>query len=100
MALSAQARTAIARTRAALARPPMVYVPAERCDRPAPQVREPQAPAARVVTPPPRTLTIDEVVQAHVERVPAECGGNISEAARRLGAPRSTVQRRLWRVGR
>jgi propionate catabolism operon transcriptional regulator len=33
--------------------------------------------------------------QAHVERVVAECGGNLSEAARRLGVGRSTLYRKL-----
>lgn len=90
MALSQQARAAIARTRSALAQPPVVFVP--------------KAPAARPPLPPlpplPRTLTIEEVVEAHVTRVLAECGGNISEAARRLGIQRSSLQRRLRRSGR
>jgi ActR/RegA family two-component response regulator len=30
-----------------------------------------------------------------VERVVAECGGNLSEAARRLGVGRSTLYRKL-----
>jgi transcriptional regulator, propionate catabolism operon regulatory protein len=33
--------------------------------------------------------------RAHVERVVAECGGNLSEAARRLGVGRSTLYRKL-----
>ncbi len=33
--------------------------------------------------------------QAHVERVVAECGGNLSEAARKLGVGRSTLYRKL-----
>jgi propionate catabolism operon transcriptional regulator len=33
--------------------------------------------------------------RVHVERVVAECGGNLSEAARRLGVGRSTLYRKL-----
>jgi transcriptional regulator of acetoin/glycerol metabolism len=82
VALSAQARSIIARTRAALALPPVVYVPAEL----------PELPPS---SPPPRTLTIAEVVDAHIAHVLAECDGNISEAARRLGIYRSSLQRRI-----
>jgi len=32
------------------------------------------------------------VVWAHIERVLADCGGNVSEAARRLGIARRTLQ--------
>ena len=31
----------------------------------------------------------------HIQRVLADCGGNISEAARRLDIPRRTLQRKL-----
>lgn len=44
-----------------------------------------------------RTLTLREAMDAHMERVFAECNGNISETARRLGVERSTVQRWMKR---
>lgn len=47
-----------------------------------------------------RTPTLREAMDAHVERVLAECNGNISDAARRLGVQRSTVQRWLRNRGR
>jgi ActR/RegA family two-component response regulator len=46
----------------------------------------------------PAPQTIDAVVDAHVRRVLAETGGNISEAARRLGIYRSTLKRRMRRM--
>lgn len=50
---------------------------------------------------PPRiTLTIAQVVELHVSRVLLECDGNISEAARRLGLARSSLQRMLRRTER
>lgn len=98
--LSPQARAAITRTRTALARPPVVFVP--RCDRPEPQLRETPSPAPRVVTMtvPPRagkTLTLAAAIDAHIAQVLAECDGNVSEAARRLGVARSSLQRRRTR---
>jgi two-component system response regulator RegA len=34
----------------------------------------------------------------HIHRVLADCGGNISEAARRLDIPRRTLQRKLKKM--
>jgi ActR/RegA family two-component response regulator len=44
-------------------------------------------------------LTLDEAQRQHVLRVLESTGGNVSEAARRLGIFRSSLQRRLrrWR---
>jgi two-component system response regulator RegA len=41
------------------------------------------------------TPTLEEAIDSHVARVFADCGGNISETARRLGIYRSSLQRRL-----
>ncbi len=41
------------------------------------------------------TPSLDRANWEHVQRVLAECGGNISEAARRLNVHRRTLQRRL-----
>lgn len=49
----------------------------------------PAAPAA------PRSL--EEVEWEHLQRVLTDCGGNISEAARRLGMHRRSLQRKLSR---
>lgn len=43
--------------------------------------------------------TLDAVERDHIARVLALCGGNISEAARRLGLYRSSLQRKLRRLG-
>ena len=43
--------------------------------------------------------TLDEVVARHIEMVLAECGGNISAAARALGIYRSSLQRKLRTLG-
>ena len=40
-------------------------------------------------------LTLQNVVREHIERVLAEEGGRVEEAARRLGVPRSTLYKRL-----
>ncbi|HEY0180491.1 MAG TPA: response regulator [Dokdonella sp.] len=47
-------------------------------------------PALAVHTPPLKRLEWE-----HIQRVLTECGGNISEAARRLGLHRRTLQRKL-----
>jgi two-component system response regulator RegA len=39
--------------------------------------------------------TLDRVEWEHIQRILTECGGNISEAARRLGLHRRTLQRKL-----
>jgi len=46
------------------------------------------------VEPPP---SLDEVEREHLQRVLAQCAGNISEAARTLGLHRRTLQRKLSR---
>jgi two-component system response regulator RegA len=43
----------------------------------------------------PEVPTLDRVEWEHIQRVLTECGGNISEAARRLGLHRRTLQRKL-----
>lgn len=46
-------------------------------------------------SPTPEVPTLDRVEWEHIQRVLTECGGNISEAARRLGLHRRTLQRKL-----
>jgi two-component system response regulator RegA len=43
------------------------------------------------------TPTLARVERDHIERVVADCNGNVSEAARRLGIFRSSLQRKLRR---
>lgn len=43
----------------------------------------------------PEVPTLDRVEWEHIHRVLTECGGNISEAARRLGLHRRSLQRKL-----
>jgi len=43
----------------------------------------------------PATPSLDQVEQEHITRVLSDCDGNISEAARRLGIYRSSLQRKL-----
>lgn len=42
-----------------------------------------------------KPLTLAETEWDHIHRVLADCGENISEAARQLGIPRRTLQRKL-----
>jgi two-component system response regulator RegA len=49
---------------------------------------EPSSPAAA-------TPSLAKVVWEHIERVLADCDGNISESARRLGITRRTLQLKL-----
>jgi two-component system response regulator RegA len=44
------------------------------------------------------TPTLEEAIESHIARVYADCDGNVSETARRLGIYRSSLQRRLRRV--
>jgi len=44
-----------------------------------------------------RAPTLDRAEWEHIQRVLADCGGNISKAARRLGIHRRTLQRKLDR---
>ena len=41
------------------------------------------------------TPTLAEAIDSHIARVFADCAGNVSETARRLGLYRSSLQRRL-----
>jgi len=41
------------------------------------------------------TMSLDRVEWEHINRVLVDCGGNVSEAARRLGLHRRTLQRKL-----
>jgi two-component system response regulator RegA len=52
------------------------------------------APAADIKD---ETPTLAEALDAHIARVYADCDGNVSETARRLGIYRSSLQRRLRR---
>jgi two-component system response regulator RegA len=45
-----------------------------------------------------RTPTLAEAVSQHISRVMSDCGGNVSEAARRLGIYRSSLQRKLRKL--
>lgn len=40
-------------------------------------------------------MTLYEAILAHVARTLEECDGNVTEAARRLGVARTTVQRHM-----
>lgn len=42
-------------------------------------------------------MTLAQAIEQHIDRTLAECGGNISKAARELGIHRSSLQRRLRR---
>lgn len=46
-----------------------------------------------------RTPTLARAEAEHIERVMFDCKGNVSEAARRLGLYRSSLQRRLRKLG-
>lgn len=46
-----------------------------------------------------RAPSLDDVEREHLSRVLADSGGNISEAARRLGMHRRSLQRKLGRHG-
>ncbi|RMH16268.1 MAG: two-component system response regulator, partial [Gemmatimonadetes bacterium] len=43
--------------------------------------------------------TLDDVIRDHVAETLAACGGNKTEAARRLGIGRSRLQRAIERYG-
>jgi two-component system response regulator RegA len=49
----------------------------------------------------PRALPdeLDDAERQHIHRILAECEGNVSEAARRLGLHRRTLQRKLEKMG-
>jgi two-component system response regulator RegA len=43
----------------------------------------------------PQPISMGRIEWEHIQRVLVECGGNVSEAARRLGMHRRTLQRKL-----
>lgn len=45
-----------------------------------------------------RTLSVEELVTHHIEKVLASHGGNVSAAARALGMDRRTLQRKLRKL--
>jgi two-component system response regulator RegA len=47
------------------------------------------------VPPPARPMSVDRLEWEHIQKVLSECGGNVSETARRLGMHRRTLQRIL-----
>ncbi|MBV8757961.1 MAG: response regulator [Deltaproteobacteria bacterium] len=53
--------------------------------------------APRADIPQDETPTLADALDAHIARVYADCDGNVSETARRLGIYRSSLQRRLKR---
>ena len=53
--------------------------------------------ASTEVSPPSKPMPLEEVEWQHLQQVLTDCGGNISEAARRLGLHRRTLQRKLAR---
>jgi len=53
------------------------------------------APATAAVAAPSRPMSVRRLEWEHLQRVLAECDGNISEAARRLNMHRRTLQRKL-----
>ena len=53
------------------------------------------APVAETVGDQPETPSLARAEWEHIHRVLADCGGNVSEAARRLGIHRRSLQRKL-----
>jgi two-component system, response regulator RegA len=45
----------------------------------------------------PTVPTLARVEWEHIQRVLADCGGNVSQAARLLGIHRRSLQRKLWK---
>ncbi|MEO0660442.1 MAG: response regulator [Planctomycetota bacterium] len=56
------------------------------------------APPNQKAAPPDNPLSADRVRWEHIQRVLSDCGGNISESARRLGIHRRSLQRKLQRL--
>lgn len=52
-------------------------------------------PAAAVARPPSSVPSLARVEWEHIQRVMADCGGNVSQAARLLGLHRRSLQRKL-----
>jgi transcriptional regulator of acetoin/glycerol metabolism len=62
---------------------------------------QPQAEGARLVPTDGSgsELTLEELEKLHIERVVRELGGRVTEAAQRLGIPRSTLYQKIKRYG-
>jgi DNA-binding NtrC family response regulator len=54
---------------------------------------------SRVSLPTGTPVTLEEVERLHIARILAEEGGNVDNAARRLGVPRSTLYKKIGRFG-
>jgi two-component system response regulator RegA len=54
--------------------------------------------AAPTSAPEPTTPSLARVEWEHIQRILSDCGGNISEAARRLGIHRRSLQRKLAKL--
>ena len=50
--------------------------------------------------PAPRCRPLARVEWEHIQRVLADCDGNVSQAARLLGIHRRSLQRKLWKTRR
>jgi len=55
----------------------------------------PSQPVLSEEVPEPEVPSLQRVEWEHLQRVLSDCGGNVSEAARRLGIERRTLQRKL-----
>ena len=55
-------------------------------------------PSTQTPTPEYHTLSLAETEWNHIQRVLADCGGNLTKAARMLGIPRRTLQRKLKKM--
>ncbi|WP_242335107.1 propionate catabolism operon regulatory protein PrpR [Anaeromyxobacter sp. SG66] len=78
-------------------RGPRTRIPEEELRAAMPEVFEHPVPAPAASSADLRAAR-DALERAHVERVLAECGGNQTEAARRLGIGRTTLYRKLGRA--
>jgi two-component system response regulator RegA len=54
-------------------------------------------PEADATRPLPAAQPLARVEWEHIQRVLADCGGNVSQAARQLGMHRRSLQRKLWK---
>lgn len=54
--------------------------------------------ASHLPNPPEQSPSLAQVEWEHIHRILAECGGNISEASRRLGIHRRSLQRKLGKL--
>lgn len=60
--------------------------------------REPEEPVAAAVANAETTPSLARVEWEHIQRILSDCGGNISQAARRLGIHRRSLQRKLQKL--